>query len=325
MSPTFPDNVWGYEMASSLTRRNVSARLKFFALGVAVAASSGVAQAQEATQTSFPFSIEGDYTEIETKYIFGFTEGSDIGLQGEMAVETDTNAAFRKRNGQYLALEQEVEFEHVPTQYFAYELSVHGTAHEIKNVENLDDRHVARASGLSANFRYLLIGRGPGSPIGLTIMAEPEWSRVDGTAGFPTRSLGSTFTMMADTELIANRLYAAINVSYAPEVAKAVGDMAWGRSSTFGASAAIAWRFTPKVTAGAEIEYFHAYDSLGFGAFQGRSAYVGPTLHVQVTRKIMLAAAYSTQVAGHALADDRRLDLTNFTRHRARLKLEYEF
>ena len=310
-------------MALRALRRYRLAHLFQVLLGSTLGAC-GAAQAQQET-TSFPFSIAGDYNEIESKYIFGFTEGSDIGLQGEMSMETDTNAAFRRRAGTYLGLEQEVEFEHVPTQFFAYELSVHGLAHRIKDDESLADKTHVRWSGFSTNLRYLLIGRGPGSPIGLTIMAEPEWARVDGLSGQPTRSLGTTFTLIADTEIIPNRLLAAVNLSYAPEVAKAVGDLAWSRSSTFGASGAVAWRFTPKITAGAEVQYYHAYDSLGFGAFQGRAAYVGPTLHVQLTRKIMLAAAYSTQVAGHALADDRHFDLTNFTRHRARLKLEYEF
>ena len=173
------------------------------------------------------------------------------------------------------------------TQNFAYEVAVHGTAHAIKEVENLDDRHRARLSGLSAKFGYLLIPRGPGAPIGLKFTVEPEWSRVDGGDGLPSRSLGAKLKLIADTELIANRLYAAANISYAPEVAKAVGDPRWGRASTFGVAGALAWRFTPKVTAGAEIEYFHAYDSLGFGAFQGGSLYIGPTLHVQVTLSLI--------------------------------------
>ncbi|MDE2361956.1 MAG: hypothetical protein KGM42_04690, partial [Hyphomicrobiales bacterium] len=245
-----------------------------FAGALAAFASTGSgARAQEPARTSFLFAADGEYNEIETKYIFGFTNGSDIGLKGEMAVETDTNAAFRRRAGRYMALEQEIEFEHVPTENFAYELSVHGMAHRIKDDEVLADRSLVRWSGLSANFRYLIIGRGPGSPIGLTISAEPEWSRVDGLAGPPTRSLASTFILAADTELVANRLFAAANVRWEPEISRAVGDAAWSRASTFGASAAMAWRFTPKITAGAELEYFLAYDSLGFGAFQGRSIY----------------------------------------------------
>src|SRR5947209_9189809 len=281
--------------------------------------------AQEAAPTRFPFSIDGAYNEIETKYIFGFTDGSDIGAEGEKAIELETNGAFRKRHGRYSAIEQEVEFEAVPTQFFAYELSAHGTAHAIKGVDGLDDLHLVTPSVLSSRFRYLLIGRGPGSPIGLTVTAEPEWSRVDGTSGMFTRSIGSNFKILADTELIQNRLFAAANLSYAPEIDKAVGDPVWNRSSTFGTTGALAWRFTPKVTVGAEAEYFRAYESFGFKNFQGHALYVGPTLHIQITNKMMFAAAYSTQVAGHAAGDDQRLDLVNFSRHRARLRFEYEF
>lgn len=280
---------------------------------------------QAVQPTAFPLALDGTYNEIETKYIFGFTDGSDIGAEGEKAIELETNGAFRKRHGRYSAVEQEVEFEAVPTQFFAYELSAHGTAHAINKVDGLDNLHRVTPSGLSARFRYLLIGRGPGSPIGLTVTAEPEWSRVDGSNGTFTRSFGSNFKILADTELIANRLFAAANFSYAPEVDKAVGGPVWNRSSTFGTTGALAWRFTPKVTIGAEAEYFRAYESFGFKSFQGHALYVGPTFHLQITNKMMFAAAYSTQVAGHAAGDDQRLDLVNFSRHRARVRFENEF
>jgi hypothetical protein len=283
------------------------------------------AYAQDSASTSFPLSVDGVYHEIETKYIFGFTEGSDIGAEGETAVESETNAQFRKRHGGYSVVEQELEFEDVATQFFAYELSVHGTAHAISGVDGVNDLHRDNAGGLSANLRYLLLGRGPESPVGLTVTAEPEWGRVDGTTGELTRSFASTFKILADTELIENRLFAAVNLSYAPEVAKAATDPVWSRASAFGASGALAWRVSPIVTVGGEVEYYQAYGSVGFGNFQGRALYVGPTLHVQATHKIMVAAAFSTQVAGHDMGDDSRLDLVNFTRYKARLKLEYEF
>jgi hypothetical protein len=54
------------------------------------------------------------YHELETKYLFGFTEGADIGAQGEQSVEFESTTAFVKRGGQYATLEQEVEYENVP-------------------------------------------------------------------------------------------------------------------------------------------------------------------------------------------------------------------
>src|SRR5437763_10439682 len=113
-------------------------------------AAPHLALAQDVKPMAFPFALEGAYNEIETKYIFGFTDGSDIGAEGEKAIEVETNGAFRKRHGRYSAIEQEVEFEAVPTQFFAYELSAHGTAHAIKGVDGLDDLHRVTPSGLSA-------------------------------------------------------------------------------------------------------------------------------------------------------------------------------
>src|ERR1035441_5398532 len=167
-----------FELRDSLTEEILSciARRKNFTSCLFVGASllclgfTNSARAQDAV-----------FHEAESKYMFGFVDGADIGNEGEKAIEFETTGAFKKRGGRYSAVEQELEFEHVPTQFFAYELSAHGMAHSISGVEGLDDINHATFSGLSAKLRYLIIGRGPGSPIGLTISAEPEWSRIDGT------------------------------------------------------------------------------------------------------------------------------------------------
>jgi hypothetical protein len=44
-----------------------------------------------------------------------------------------------------------------------------------------------------------------------------------------------------------------------------------------------------------------------------------------MTSKILLAAAFSTQIAGHAAGDQNPLDLTNSSRNKARLLVEIEF
>jgi hypothetical protein len=266
------------------------------------------------------------FHELETKYIFGFTTGADIGVPGEQSIEFETTAAFQKRGGRYSAVEQEIEFEGVPTDYFAYELSAHGTYHSISGMSGgLDDLNRIGFSGLSADLSFALLHRGPESPIGLTVTAEQEWERIDGDSGQFTRDVSSTFTLIADTELIANRLYGAVNVSYAPEVGKATGDVDWQHSSTLGVTGALAYRIAPKITVGGELEYYRVYDGLLFDTFAGNALYAGPTLHVQFDSKTMLAAAFSTQVAGQAAGERNSLDLTNFERYQANLKFEKEF
>ena len=62
-----------------------------------------------------------------------------------------------------------------------------------------------------------------------------------------------------------------------------------------------------------------------FRTFEGHALFVGPNLQINITRKVLLAAAFMAQVAGHAVDDPRPLDLTNFSRYRGNLKLEFEF
>src|ERR1700731_1467142 len=71
----------------------------------------GVARADDASS----------WREIETKYIFGFTTGSGIGLEGEKEFTIDTIARFGKRDGSYTATETKYEFEFTPTQFIQVE------------------------------------------------------------------------------------------------------------------------------------------------------------------------------------------------------------
>ena len=139
------------------------------------------------------------------------------------------------------------------------------------------DNLVANFGGLSAKFSYVLIGRGPGAPVGLTVSLEPEWGRIN-DAGKVSTGFGATAKIIADTELVPDRLFAAVNAIYEPDLSRDFGEPEWGRGAEFGLTAALTYRIAPKVTLGAELEYYRAYESLGFDNFAGDALYAGPTL-----------------------------------------------
>jgi hypothetical protein len=62
------------------------------------------------------------FYEVETKYIFGFTEGSGVGLEGEKEFSAESIARIGKADGRYWASETKLEYEFTPNQYVQFEL-----------------------------------------------------------------------------------------------------------------------------------------------------------------------------------------------------------
>src|SRR5512135_1092305 len=130
------------------------------------------------------------YRDIETKYIFGFTEGSGIGLEGEKEFSLEGVARFGKRDGLYWASETKLEYEFTPNQYVQFELGPMVAWHDISGVTGLDDINQIAFSGVFGEMRYLLLDRGPSSPLAVTLSAEPEWHRIDETSGQRVTNFG---------------------------------------------------------------------------------------------------------------------------------------
>jgi hypothetical protein len=264
------------------------------------------------------------FGEIETKYIFGFTEGSSIGLQGEKEFSAETVAALGKRDGRLFATQTKLEFEHTPTQFVQVEFGALVASHDIANVTGLDDRHAVSFSGLFGELRYLLLERGASSPIAVTVSAEPVWRRIDETSGERVTNFEFETRVHADAELVPNRVFAGFNAMYEPETTR-TGEGVWEKESTLGFSGAIAFRPIPPLLVGAELWYLRHYDGIAFNSFTGDAVYLGPTLYLQLTRKAFVTAAWNVQVAGREAGHAGALDLADFSRHRAKLKLAVEF
>jgi hypothetical protein len=264
------------------------------------------------------------FYEIETKYIFGFTEGATIGLEGEKEISAETVARLGKRDGRYAATQTKLEFEHTPSQFVQVEFGALVSSHDIKAVTDLDDRHAVNLMGAFGELRYLVIGRGPSSPVGVTVSIEPVWRRIDETGGQRVTNYELETKLHIDTELVENRVYAAVNAMYEPEWTRtSEGELE--RESTVGVSSAISFRFTPPLLIGMELGYYRHYDGIGLNVYTGDALFVGPTLYYQLTRKSFVTAAFGEQVAGRAVGDPRPLNLAEFSRHRAKFKVAVEF
>ncbi len=297
-----------------------SARIGVFAIGALLSSVSWFVACAQDTPVIF--------RDVETKYIFGFTEGSGIGLEGEKEFSPETEMRFGKRDGRYTAAETKLEYEFTPNQYVQFELGPMVATHSISGVTDLDDRNQFAFSGLFGEIRYLLLDRGASSPLAITLSAEPEWHRIDETSGQRVTNFGLELKVNADLELVKNRLYLGANLLYEPEGTRDPDGIGagWAKESTGGISAALSYRIVPAVFIGAEAWYLRHYDGMWFNDFTGDAVFLGPTLYVQLAPKIFMTAAWNAQVWGREIDNPGvPFNLAEFSRQRAQLKVAVEF
>jgi len=279
------------------------------------------------TSTRLASAQDGFY-EIETKYIFGFTEGSGVGLEGEKEFSLETTGRIGKADGRYWASETKLEYEFTPNQYVQFELGPLVSTHVIKDVTDLENRNNLAMSGFFGEVRYLVLERSASSPLAVTLSAEPEWHRIDETSGTRVTNLGLELKVNADLELVKNRLFLGSNLLYEVEGTKDPDHIGagWEKESIGGVSAALSYRIIPSVFIGAEAWYLRHYDGSFFNTFTGDAIFVGPTLYAKLGPKTFMTAAWNAQVSGHDVdVPGSRLNFGEFTRSRAKLKLAVEF
>lgn len=264
------------------------------------------------------------FREIETYNLFGFTQGADIGAEGEKELALTTEAALSRRAGRFQSYSSKLELEYVPTQFMKVAFGARGAYQSIQNVPGLDNHDGAGFGGLFAEVKYLLVERAPSQPFALSVLIEPAWSRIGGEGG-REKAFELETKLMGDVELIPNRLFAAANLIYEPEAVKDPGARGYAREATLGFSGALAYRVLPSLTLGGELGLYRAYDSYLFSKYVGQALYLGPTAHLQTSKKTYVSLAWGTQIAGSAHDAPGHLDLDHFSRHRARLKVGVEF
>jgi hypothetical protein len=275
---------------------------------------------------------EGGEAGVNTRYIFGFTEGADVERPGEREIENDAVGRFGKRAGSYAGISNKTEFEYGVTRDLLFEAGLFTSSNRIRDVPDLKDRNQVNFDGLSTELKYRLLDRTV-APFGLAISAEPEWRRFSETSGRRENSYAVELKLYADKELVPGKLFIAGNLLYEPEVVRVnefVEDTGhfrrWERESTFGVTGAITTALTDRIFLGGEVQHLRKFEGSFLNREEGWAIYAGPTLSARLAPNALIQAAYSVQVAGRSKDEpDHRLDLTNFERHRARLRFVYEF
>jgi Putative MetA-pathway of phenol degradation len=284
------------------------------ALVVACAPSFAAADEDESPKAGQP---DNPFYVLDTKNLFGFLEGADVGEKGDRSLEFETTGSFGKAQGLYDSIEQEFIFENTLTDSFGLELGAHVLGQDIRRVSDLPDFVGVNFMGVSVEFRYVLIHRTAAVPIQVTLTMQPEWNCI-ADAGRQAVDFSTTFRAIADAISSDRRLYGAVNLVYTPDGSRLPGQLRQD-TAIVSASAALSYRLTPPLMFGAEADYDRAYGGLVPHGFQGQAVYFGPTLHYQINERIDLSAAFLIQVPAG------RVDFEDFPRQLAKLRLEVDF
>jgi hypothetical protein len=262
--------------------------------------------------------------EVDTEHMFGFTEGSDIGEKGETEFETDSTGRFGRFGGSYNNVATALEAKYSLSDRFRLSAVATVAYYDISGVSGLDDRRHGALESISFDARYHLFDR-EHAPFGLTLSLEPHWGFTDDVSAGPADQQRAEFRVLADRELIAGRLFAALNIGYSPAQTRLRASGEILRDSTFGAGAALAMQVMPNVFVGAEARSLRHYEGLGLNSFGGQALYIGPTFYATFGERYFLSAAWNVQVWGAVAGSSGALDLVNFERHQAKLRVGVTF
>jgi hypothetical protein len=261
--------------------------------------------------------------EIETEHLFGFTTGADVGNVGERELESEVTNRSGKQTGSYNALSQMYEAKITPTENLRLSAATALAYFGVSRVPGLMDRQQTKLQGLSFEARYKLLDNGRG-PFSLTLIATPRWDRIDDISGGAVNGYGGTLTVAVDKEIIANRLFGAVNVLYDAEAARLIVADTGQHDSKVGISAALSTQIRPALFIGGEVRYLRAFSGLTLDRFAGHAVFAGPTMYYQFSKQFAVSAAWNFQVLG-LTAIGGALDLTHFERQQAKVRFNYTF
>ena len=309
--------------------------LGLFATGPACAQKRTASPAR-GDDFSLPAETGGRF-EVSSENIFGFTDGTDTNSQGEREFSFGMDGRFGKRvlmpasggpggSGPYRVLAPHIGFQYGVTDDFSVETTLFGDSRHIRHVPDIDDNSKSRFDGGSVQLKYRLLERTRDNRFGLSVSFEPRYARISDQEGRRQDSFGGETRLLFDMRIVDGLLWYGANLAYEPQVGRFLDTRLVERQSGISASQGLTARVLENTYLGAEMRYSRAYDGLALKTFKGQGLFAGPTFYHQFSKSLSLAAAWQVQVWGRAASvTGPRLDLDNFERHYARIKIGVQF
>jgi hypothetical protein len=274
--------------------------------------------------------------------IFGFSSGSDVADLGAWGGSLEYNGAYGTRFGALAGHNIKAQVSTSPIRCLEIGPSLNYGSSRLSQRIGLTT-FSTQAFGGQIEFKYKLLGRSVHG-IGLTVTAEPGYSGVRNRfndpltpfSGSEGSKLGTnSFKVLTDFAIIPDRVYGAFNVEYGQAWASneplglngcgALNSGAWCRASSLNLRAAVSAKLAENFYLGVEGQHLRSYSGTFLNQLNGQAWFVGPTLFWQATEKLAVSGTFATQVAGKAQSVPNSLDLNNFSRHVAKVKLGYSF
>lgn len=282
--------------------------------------------------------------------VFGFSAGSDVSDLGAWAMGLEYNGAFTGagfKPGSFASHLGKVQLStsFVPCwevgPYFLATSAVgtnRGVAGEIETT----------TYGFGVENKYKLLGRADHG-VGLTLVFDPNYQAFRSTNTQVTPNLRwsgdiltSTYKVLLDKELIAGKLFGAVNLQWdqiwteRPGLVNPIaGTSDFARNSVLTLSAALTYQLVDGFFLGGETRYVRTHNGLFFKQLTGDALFVGPTVYWQAAKNISLSGTWGVQVAGNAEFTNpatvapnllsSRLNLVTQSQHIAKFKIGISF
>jgi len=143
--------------------------------------------------------------------------------------------------------------------------------------------------------------------------------------GAPVRKHAVGFLLAADKDIVRDTLFVAFNAFYEPEWVRLLDTGEYERESTMGFATSGMLRLSPSFFIGGDARYLRKYEGAALNTLAGEALFEGPTIFATFGHSYLLTAAFEAQVWGRAPGEPGALDLDNFTRYQAKLRLVSHF